>query len=66
MAKGASVVDEILKMVEDELCWAVVVAFYLVGYDFAFFVYLVLRKCAVEDDVEDEFGCSLKVLSHEG
>ena len=58
--------EECLEIIKDEFCGRVVVALYLIDDDLAFLLEFILRKGAVEDDVEQQGDGTTEVGAQEG
>ena len=56
--------EHVLKFVEYQFCWGVVVAFYFFYHHLSLFFQLMLRKSAVEYNVADEVHCPMEMVFH--
>ena len=66
VAQVASLVDDVLEVVEDEVGGGVVVGLYFIDDDLALLVDFDLGIDGVEHHVEEKLGCTRQVFFHEG
>ena len=58
--------EDVLKLVVNQLCWRVIIAFYLVADDVDLLVNLRLRILAVEDDVRQQVDSLAEMVTMDG